>query len=728
MSKPPFQNIYVFEGFKFDAAHLMLYRGDEEITLAPKAARTLLTLIERRGEILGKDELMKTIWNDSVVEESNLTQYVHVLRKILGTSSNGKPLIETLRRRGYRFNGEVSCLNTEFSNFASANISENGNSENFIQEFVPHNSSAKTKQSRILTKIIMLAAVAGLLIFAVSAFWYSGKSESATAKNIMPLTLKRLTPDQNAIQPTVSPDGKYLVYSLLEKDSTKALWLKDLTNESAVQIMPSGVYLDLAFSSDGTHIYYVTNFGDANGTLVRIPLFGGKPQIIVKNIISPPAISPDGKRVAIIKGDTGLNVLDESGGTNFLLEAAALRFNPLMWNSQMSWSPDGKRLALCGKSDDGKPQILDFSVNERNGQFLPVPDFSAIDDVLWLADASGLLITAKEKAGEPFQIWHVSYPSGKAVRLTKDFNDYNWLSLSADSKTLVVGRNITKTNVWLAPFDNIQSAKKLTFGGEAQDGFWGLAFAPNDQIIFTSPRSGNLDLWKMNYDGSVQEPLTANQGSLNHSPRITPDGRYIVFASSRGSDNPHIWRMDADGQNPIQLTNGAIGGERFFDVSADSQRIIFAAANEQKLMATRQVSINGGESFAIADNYQSSGSIAVSPDGKLLMRYVYLRESGQLWRFGIFPIEGGEPQKLLEISAYRNLVRWAADGKSLLYIKSLTSELWQQPIDGSLPKMVFDLKDGWLFNFAVSPDFKQIVYAHGSQFNEAVLIENFGVQ
>lgn len=726
MPKPSVQNIYVFEGFKFDADHLMLYRNDEEILLAPKAAQTLLTLIERRGEILGKDELMRTIWNDSVVEESNLTQYVHVLRKTLGTSSNGKPLIETLRRRGYRFNGEVNCLKNDSRNFVSENIIENGNSADFTREFVPHNSSAKTKQSLILTKIITLAAVAVLLIFAVSAFWYSGKSEPSTAKNLLPLTLKRLTPDQNAIQPTVSPDGKYLVYALLEKDSRKVLWLKDLTNDSAVQIMPPGVYLDLAFSSDGTHIYYLTNYGDANSTLARIPLFGGKPQIIAKNVISPPAISPDGKRIAFIKGDTGLNVLDESGETNFLLEAAALRFNSLMWNSQMSWSPDGKRLALCGKNDDGKPQILDFSVNERNGQFLPLPDFSAIDDVLWLADSSGLLITAKEKAGEPFQIWRVSYPSGKAVRLTSDFNDYNWLSLSADSKTLVVGRNITKTNVWLAPLDKIQNAKKLTFGGEAQDGFWGLSFAPNDKIIFTSPRSGNLDLWKMNLDGSGQELLTANHGSLNFSPRITPDGRYIVFASSRGSDNLHIWRMDADGQNPIQLTNGAIGDERFFDVSADGQRIIFAVANEQKQMTTRQVSINGGETSAIADNYQSSGTIAVSPDGKLLVRFVYLRESGQLWRFGIFPVEGGEPQKLLEIPAYRNLVRWTADGKSLLYIKPATSEMWQQPIDGSLPKMVFDLKDGWIFNFAISPDFKQIVYAHGSQFNEAVLIENFG--
>jgi hypothetical protein len=69
-----------------------------------------------------------------------------------------------------------------------------------------------------------------------------------------------------------------------------------------------------------------------------------------------------------------------------------------------------------------------------------------------------------------------------------------------------------------------------------------------------------------------------------------------------------------------------------------------------------------------------------------------------------------------------------ADGKSFLYIKPGTSQLWRQPIDDNPPVMLLDLKKGWLFNFAVSPDYKQIVFAQGSQFSEAILIENFGKQ
>lgn len=724
------RTIYEFEDFRLDVAYLMLYRGGEEILLAPKAVQTLLALIERRGEILGKDELMETIWSDSIVEEANLTQYIHVLRKILGTSANGKPLIETLRRRGYRFNGNVRCVEIEakpevFSphrfNGNGRNWTKNGNSDASISK---NAALVETKPSRFLLKTIALAAFGGLLILAVSAFWNSGKTETSNG-----ITLKRLTPDRNALQPTVSPDGKYVVYSTFEKSSLKTLWLNDLTSGSAVQIMPDGEYLDLAFSADGKQIYYLTSeFGGSNNTLVRIPLFGGKPQIIAANAISPPAVSPVGGKIAVITSGNGLTVLDESGETGILVESFPPNFNPILWGSQMSWSPDGERLAICGKDNTGQAKILDFSIKTRTGQFLPTPNFSEIDDAVWLTDGSGLLVTAKEKTGEPYQIWRVAYPSGEASRITRDFNDYDWISLSGDSKTLVVGQNITKTNVWVASLDSLENPEQLTFGSQAQDGHRGLAIAPDGKIIFSSPRSGNVDLWQMNRDGGNQQPLTANQGSLNISPRITPDGRYIVFASSRNGGKLHIWRMNADGQNPLQLTNSLNSDERFFDVSTDSSRIYYATDNGQKVMTTRQVSINGGEPSAIADDYRSSGLIAASPDGKVVIRYIYMPEQEKSWQYGIFPPEGGEPLKLMQIPAYRNLVRWAADSESLFYIKPGTSQIWRQPLDSTAPVMFLDFKKGRLFNFAFSPDFKQIVLAHGSQFNEAILIENFGKQ
>ncbi len=253
----------------------------------------------------------------------------------------------------------------------------------------------------------------------------------------------------------------------------------------------------------------------------------------------------------------------------------------------------------------------------------------------------------------------------------------------------------------------------------------GNGFCADGKIIFTSPRSGDLDLWKMNRDGSEQFRLT-DEGSANIAPHVTADGKYIVFASTRSGDRFHLWRTDQDGKNPLQLTNGSNADERFFDISLDGSEIYYVAANEQRQMTTRKVSLSGSESVALADDYQSSGAIAAAPDGKSLLRYIYLKDRQKPWLFGIFPTEGGEPLKLMETSAYRNIVRWTADGKSFLYIKPGISQLWRQPIDDQPPVLISDFKNGWIFNFAVSPDFKQIIFAQGNQSSEAVLIENFG--
>ncbi|MDQ3042462.1 MAG: winged helix-turn-helix domain-containing protein, partial [Acidobacteriota bacterium] len=126
--------VYEFEGFRLNAAHLMLYRNGEEISLPPKQVETLLALIESDGEIVSKDELMDRLWANSFVEESNLIQNIYILRKILGETADGKPMIETLRRRGYRFNGELKANKQTQPALAAARIND---ATEDVSEFPP---------------------------------------------------------------------------------------------------------------------------------------------------------------------------------------------------------------------------------------------------------------------------------------------------------------------------------------------------------------------------------------------------------------------------------------------------------------------------------------------------------------------------------------------------------------------------------------------------------------
>ncbi len=110
MDKLSKQKVYEFDDFRLDATHLILSCDGEEMEMAPKAVETLVALIERRGEVMSKDELLETVWPDTIVDESNLFAYLSHIRKALGVKKDGTPYIETLRRRGYRFTGKVSAI------------------------------------------------------------------------------------------------------------------------------------------------------------------------------------------------------------------------------------------------------------------------------------------------------------------------------------------------------------------------------------------------------------------------------------------------------------------------------------------------------------------------------------------------------------------------------------------------------------------------------------------
>ncbi len=100
-------HFYEFGPFRLDGAERVLFRHDQPLTLTPKAFDLLLALVEQHGHVIKKEELMDTVWPETVVEESNLTHHISVLRKTLGESASELAYIETIPRRGYRFVAEV---------------------------------------------------------------------------------------------------------------------------------------------------------------------------------------------------------------------------------------------------------------------------------------------------------------------------------------------------------------------------------------------------------------------------------------------------------------------------------------------------------------------------------------------------------------------------------------------------------------------------------------------
>ena len=105
-------HIHRFSDFTIDIEQKVLLRGGKAIPMAPKVFETLLALVENHGRIVLKEELMKRLWPDTFVEESNLTFNIQQLRKSLGDNAREPLYIETIPRRGYRFIAEMKPLVT----------------------------------------------------------------------------------------------------------------------------------------------------------------------------------------------------------------------------------------------------------------------------------------------------------------------------------------------------------------------------------------------------------------------------------------------------------------------------------------------------------------------------------------------------------------------------------------------------------------------------------------
>src|SRR6188768_4555769 len=118
---PPGQN-WEFDGFTMLTEMRLLLSHGIAVPLTPKAFDTLAILIANRDRVVTKDELLRSVWPDVVVEEGNLTQQIFLLRKALGESAQQSRYIVTVPGRGYRFTARVKAISGGAPSPAEASV------------------------------------------------------------------------------------------------------------------------------------------------------------------------------------------------------------------------------------------------------------------------------------------------------------------------------------------------------------------------------------------------------------------------------------------------------------------------------------------------------------------------------------------------------------------------------------------------------------------------------
>lgn len=184
---PPSRPSYTFGTFRLDTVEKVLFRGEEPVPLTPKAVETLVVLVERHGHVVTKEELLRTVWPDTFVEENNLAQNVSMLRRILGEGGGNPQLIETVPKRGYRFVGPVvEVVATDHDAVAAPRTEPTARTA--ISAPTPSGSVGGLRSARriVLRWVFAAAAVAAVILVVVALRRSVGSATPPRSIAVMP--------------------------------------------------------------------------------------------------------------------------------------------------------------------------------------------------------------------------------------------------------------------------------------------------------------------------------------------------------------------------------------------------------------------------------------------------------------------------------------------------------------------------------------------------------------
>jgi Tol biopolymer transport system component len=243
---------------------------------------------------------------------------------------------------------------------------------------------------------------------------------------------------------------------------------------------------------------------------------------------------------------------------------------------------------------------------------------------------------------------------------------------------------------------------------------------PDGRIAYISRVGGSQDVWLMNEDGTHQEQMTTAESRADVYPAVTPDGRYLVFDSTR-TGNSNLWRIDSSGGNWKQLTNGP--GEEFPSCSPDGKWIVYTSTGSARFTLSR-ISIDGGAPVQITDRL--SQWPVVSPDGKWIACW-YREEASSPWQIAVIPFDGGSPAQTFNVpstAATAIPVRWAAKGSAIDFVDTRegVSNIWRQPISGTEARKVTEFRSDRVFWFDWSRDGNRLACSRGSVTSDVVLL------
>lgn len=419
-----------------------------------------------------------------------------------------------------------------------------------------------------------------------------------------------------------------------------------------------------SFSPDGKQVAFFWDGEKGANPGIYVKLLGEVDALrLTTGVDRYPAWAPDGKRIAFVRGEPngGIYTVSALGGV-------ARKFSSLAPTDQISWSPDGKWLALS-LLDDKDRGILLLPVEGGEPRGISNPEPPAFDRSPAFAPDGQRLGYARCKHKYSCQVYIQAigsgyFPRGGPRLVTRQPDVIAGLTWSRDGGSLIyAGWPQTPSflsYLWRVGADGRQAPQRLEVAGP-------LAYSPS-----ASPTANRLvffrllfdsDIWRYRADDGMKPLIVSSLPDYN--AQFSPDGTRIAFDSARSGEAMEIWVAQADGSKPVQMTN-LLG--RFQSTprwSPDGRWIAFHSQAQDGNWHIYVIEATGGSPRRITFEPCEESMPSWSQDGK----WIYFRSDrtgrNEIWRV---PFAGGPPEQVTTRGGYSAYE--SADGKMLFYNKA----------------------------------------------------------
>lgn len=583
---------------------------------------------------------------------------------------------------------------------------------------------------------LIVGAVAGALLFPRGI----GTPVLPEPPRVHPLTVSGYDSD-----PAASPDGRMVAFRSL-RDGTPRIWLKQLIG-GGEEPLTDGPDAHPRFSPDGSTLLFIREERDVL-SVYRQALVGGQARKLVEDA-TVADWSPDGERIAFVRthGREGqrsasIGIADARGGHEKIMFEAERSI------SALTWFPDGKSLlgvefSVTGNNPDCGLLVLDVDSGEARhvdptGEGLPLSGPSWSADGKLLLGVAGTLLGDQGDPSSRFALY--DFEAGKLETLfwglymfpIQGMRTSTTIADIVKPGTIVyhetIGRQrLRQIDLTQRRDEGVQLTR--TEGRDRQP-----VYSPDGRrVMFSSNRSGNLDLWVMDLESRHLKQLT-DDAAQDWDPGFSQDGRQIIWSSDRGG-HLEIWIANVDGSGARQLSNDGADAENP-TFTEDGRWVVYWSSNPEKL-GIWKIKPDGSDATQLL-----SGAFLqpeVSPDGKYAS-YLF-QEQDELRMYinvlevetgNVLPFRIGVPLPTSAVNVIYGRSRWLPNGSGIAYVgldEHNRSGIYAQDFvpgkdtsDTRRPIAGFS-RSYMTESFGISPDGKRLILATLEESSNLMLVD-----